>query len=162
MSEINLGDIDPEERKTQLLQETEAAKRQHEQEQAELLEAVKNDKELEHDSYEWVELGDAEIKVKSWLPGSVVNTLEQYAEAEQEGSVPPVSDIVGAAITQTEVIRSGDVSWSTDTQIQAFWESYYAEHGDTVLEVAVERILNPALDKRQGRVPDGFRKKPGR
>ena len=87
------------------------------------MEAVKNDKELEHDSYEWVELGDAEIKVKSWLPGSVVNTLEQYAEAEQEGSVPPVSDIVGAAITQTEVIRSGDVSWSTDTQIQAFWES---------------------------------------
>jgi len=153
---------DPEEQREQLLEETEAEARQYEQEQAELLEAVKEGEEYEHDSYEWVELGTAEIKVKAWLPGDVIDTLEGLAEAEQDGNAARVSDVVDAAIAQTEVIRAGDVSWSTDVRIRDFWEQYYEEHGDTVLEVAAEEILDPALENQQGRVPDGFRQQPSR
>jgi hypothetical protein len=152
-------DIDPDKRREELIEETEAAKRQHEQELTELTQAVKNDEELEHDQYDWVEVGDVEMKVKAWLPGDTMDTLEEYSEADESGSMPPISDIVDIAISQTEVIRSGDVSWSKQSQIQAFWEKYYEEQGDTVLEVALNRVLDPALDKRQGRVPDGFRQK---
>jgi hypothetical protein len=92
----------------------------------------------------------------------VIDTLEGLAEAEQDGKAARVSQIVDAAIEQTEVIRAGDVSWSTEVRIRDFWEQYYEEHGDTVLEVAAEEILDPALENQQGRVPDGFRQQPSR
>jgi hypothetical protein len=148
---------DPDEQREQLLEETEAEARQYEQEQAELLEAVKNEEEFSHGGTEWVELGDVDLKVRTEMPGDVVDTMTEVAETEQSGAMPDLSQVVDAAAKMTEQITKGDVSWSTQPRIEDFWGAYYAEHGSTVVTTAVERVLEPALENMDGQVPQSFR-----
>lgn len=155
----NLEGLDPEAERQRLIEETEEIKKEHEAEQSEILNAVKQDEELEHDSYEWVEIGAAEFKVKAWMPGEVVDVLEGFSKAENESDVPGLRTLVDAAKTQTEVIRTEDTVWQTQAKIDSFWNEYYKQHGDTVLETATSRILTPAIENMEGRVPEKFRQK---
>ena len=167
MSEINLSDIDPEERKTQLLQETEAAKRQAQQKQAELLEAVKQEKEITHDKTEWVDIGDARFEVRCEMPGEVMDTLETMNPDDPQ-SGPSMHEVVDSVKQMVKMIQYGDMTMATESEISAFFDMYYQEHGTTVLEVAMKRLLKPALNNQQemvdqsfqgqqSRTPDGFR-----
>ena len=152
-------DFDPEKRREQLIRETEDAKRQAEQEKQELLQAVENEEEFEHRTYEWVELGDVEMKVKAWFGGDGIDVIKRFGQAEQEGQIPEFRDLIEVAKTQTEVVRTADISWSTDAKINEFWDMYYQEHGSNTLYVALERVFTPALENMEGRVPDSFQSK---
>lgn len=153
--------VDPVEKREELISDTEAAKRQAEQEQAELLEALEAEEEFEHRSYEWVEIGDVELKVKTWLPGDVNDTIQAYAEAEQSGDVPDFEPMIEAAKTQTEVVRTADVSWSTDAKISKFWDMYYSEHGSNVLLTVFDRVFDPAIDGIENKLPQSFQGQDG-
>jgi hypothetical protein len=156
MTDPDLSHIDPDAKKAELEQDAEHAKRQAKQEEAELLAAVENEEEFEHESYRWVEIGDVEFKVREWMAGEVIDAITQYVEADTEADIPDFTRMLNAAKIQTEVIRTGDVSWSTDAKIDAFWDSYYQKHGSTVLDNAFEIIFNPAINQMGGRVPDSF------
>ena len=71
-------DIDPDQKREELIKGAEEAEREAKAEQAEILNAVKNDEELTHDSYEWVQVGDAEFKVSTTLPGKVIDILQEF------------------------------------------------------------------------------------
>jgi len=154
--ELNEPDIDPEAQEQKLIQEAEHAKRQHEQEKGELLEAVKNEEEFTHESYEWVELGDVELKVKSWIPGDSMDAINNFAQADQSGQIPDFSELIEAAKELTEVVRTADVTWETQALIDDFWDSYYAEHGSNVIYAAAERVYKPALENMEQRAPQSF------
>jgi hypothetical protein len=154
--DLNEPDVDPEAQREELIREHDKAKRQYEQEKGELLEAVKQEEEFEHESYEWVELGDVEIKVKAWIPGDAMDTINQFAQADQSGEIPDFAALVDAAKQLTEVIRSGDVSWQTEGRINDFWDTYYNEHGSNVVYAAAERVYQPALENMEQRAPQSF------
>jgi len=154
--ELNEPDIDPEAQEQKLIQEAEQAKRQHEQEKGELLEAVKNEEEFTHESYEWVELGDVELKVKSWIPGDSMDAINKFAQADQSGEIPNFKELIEAAKELTEVVRTHDVTWETQALIDDFWDSYYAEHGSNVIYAAAERVYKPALENMEQRAPQSF------
>src|SRR6056297_64191 len=156
MTEPDLSHIDPDEKAQELEQDAEHAKRQAQQEEAELLAAVENEEEFEHETYRWVEIGDVEFKVREWMAGEVIDAITEYVNADTEAEIPDFERMLNAAKIQTEVIRTGDVSWSTDAKIDAFWDSYYQKHGSTVLDNAFEIIFDPAINQMGGRVPDSF------
>jgi len=156
MADSNLTDElgDPEEQREQLLEETEAEARQYEQEQAELLEAVKNEEEFSHGGTEWVELGDVDLKVKTEMPGKVVDTIREFVNSDDK--LPDFAEVVGAAAVMTEQISTGDVSWATEPRIEDFWSAYYDEHGTTVIKAALERVFKPAMREASGKVDSQF------
>jgi len=158
--ELNEPDIDPEAQEQKLIQEAEQAKRQHEQEKGELLEAVKNEEEFTHESYEWVELGDVELKVKSWIPGESMDAINKFAQADQSGEIPNFKELIEAAKELTEVVRTADVTWETQALVDDFWDSYYAEHGSNVIYAAAERVYKPALENMEQRAPQSFQGDP--
>jgi hypothetical protein len=149
MQDLN---IDPAQKRDELIADTKEAEKQAKQEQAAILEAVKNDEELTHDSTEWVAIGDAEFKVKTTLAGDVVDILQAF----DSDDMPPMNKIVDAAITQTESIRT-DATVITDTDtIAAFWRGYYDKHGTAAIDAIANRIMNPALEQAQEGVPQSF------
>ncbi len=153
--DLNEPDIaDPDARREQLIDDAKQAKREHDAEQAELLDAVKNDKEFVHDGHEWVEVGDVEFRVRTDLPGDVIDTLQTFSAGDDE--LPDMRPLVNVATRMTDVIRTEGTMWETEAKIREFWQAYYHEHGDIVLEVVSDRILSPALDKRQNGVSQTF------
>jgi len=156
MTEPDLSHIDPDEKAQELEQDAEHAKRQAQQEEQEFLQALENEEEFEHKTYEWIEIGDVELKVRGWMAGDVIDTVQSYVEAEQEGEIPDFSPMVDAAKTQTEVVQTADVRWTTEAKVNRFWEMYYDEHGSNVLAVAFSRVFDPAIEDMEGKLPDSF------
>jgi hypothetical protein len=152
MSEL---DIDPEEEREELIQETEHAKRQAEQKQAEILDAVKQEEEITHDQTEWVELGEAEFEVKCEMPGEVTDTLENI-DPDNPQNGPSMREVVDAVKHMVVMVRSGDLTMQTDSEISGFFDHYYDEHGTTVLQAAMTKLLEPALESQQGMVDQSF------
>jgi len=147
MQDLN---IDPEKKRDELIADTKQAENEAKQEQAAILEAVKNDEELTHESTEWVEIGDAEFKVKTTLAGDTLDIVEGFTADE----LPPMSSLVEAAALQTDSIRAGDSLVTEETDIQAFWEAYYNEYGEAAIEAIQARILSPAMENKG--VPQSF------
>ena len=156
MTEPDLSHIDPDAKKAELEQDAEHAKRQAQQEEQEFLQALENEEEFEHKTYEWIAIGDVELKVRGWMAGDVIDTVQTYVEAEQAGEIPDFAPMVDAAKTQTEVVQTADVRWNTDAKIARFWEMYYDEHGSNVLAVAFSRVFDPAIEDMEGKLPDSF------
>jgi len=156
MTEPDLSHIDPAEKAQELEQDAEHAKRQAQQEEQEFLQALENEEEFEHKTYEWIKIGDVELKVRGWMAGDVIDTVQTYVEAEQAGEIPDFGPMVEAAKTQTEVVQTADVRWNTDVKIARFWEMYYDEHGSNVLAVAFSRVFDPAIEDMEGKLPDSF------
>lgn len=146
-------DIDPESKREELIKGAEEAEREAKAEQAEILNAVKNDEELTHESYEWVQVGDAEFKVSTTLPGKVIDILQAFDGED----MPPMENIIEAAIIQTESIRTDNTVVSDTDSIADFWSAYYEEYGSKTINVVANRILNPAIEETQEGVPKSFR-----
>jgi hypothetical protein len=153
--ELNEPDIDPEAQEQKLIQEAEQAKRQEEQKQAEILEAIKQDEEIVHGETEWVKVGDAEFKVMCDPPGEVTDTLEALENPDPDKQ-PTLREVVKAVGKIVEVIQYGDVSMTTRSEIDGFFEMYYEEHGPKVLHTAMSRLLEPALNGMEQMVPNSF------
>jgi len=149
MQDLN---IDPEKKRDELIADTKQAEKEAKQEQTAILEAVKNDEELTHDATEWVEIGDAEFKVKTTLAGDVVDILQAF----DSDDMPPMNTIVDAAIQQTESIRTDATVISDAETIETFWRGYYDEHGTAAIDAIANRIMSPALEQAQEGVPQSF------
>lgn len=141
MQDLN---IDVDKKRDELIEQTKEAEQQAKAEQAAILEAVKNDEELTHDATEWVEIGDAEFKVKTTLAGDTLDIVEGFTADE----LPPMSSLVEAAVLQTDSIRAGESLVTDDTDIKAFWEAYYNEYGEAAIEAIQARILSPAMENK--------------
>lgn len=135
-------DIDPEQKRDELISDAQDAAGEAKAEQQAILEAVKNDEEVSHDTTEWVEVGDAEFKVRTTLSGRVLDILQAFEGDE----MPPMDNIVEAAILQTEKIRTEDSVVTDPDTIESFWQSYYDEYGAATIDVVSERIIAPGVD----------------
>lgn len=138
-------DIDPDQKRKELIEETKQAEKEATAEQAAILEAVKNDEELSHNATKWVEIGDAEFKVKTTLSGDTLDIVESFTEDD----LPPMSSLVDAAAKQTDSIRVDDELVTDENNIMAFWEVYYDEYGEAAIEAIQARILAPAMDTNE-------------
>jgi len=154
MTDPDLSHIDPEAKKAELEQDAEHAKRQAQQKFAELMSAVENDEEIQHDETDFVEVGDARFEVRCEMSGRAMDIMERFANDRKQS--PSLKDVVDAAKEQTVLIQSGDTILSQDSEISGFYDMYYEEHGNNVLRVAMDRIFTPALESRQEKVPDSF------
>lgn len=160
--EIEIDEDEYEDRRDSLIQDAKESRAEAEAKQNEMLEAVAAGEEFEIEDYEWVSLGNVDLKVRTWLDG---DTLEDFAALEEEmsrGDTPVAKRALEAEmnvlVTQTEVIEAGANRMETEADIREFWRRYVSKWGDKGLEQASEVIQEP-LDlenEKEGEVAQSF------
>jgi len=148
-------DIDPEAKREELIEDAEQAKAERDQQYADLINAVQNDEELTHGGSEWVELGDAGFEVRTEMRGDVLDVLEQF-NADDPSEQPSLRELIDAAKKQTVAIRFEDIYLQDSNEIGAFFDEYYNAHGAKVVEAAIDRIFDPALESMDQMTPKSF------
>jgi hypothetical protein len=151
MSDAPIDDESIEEFEERLQEETRDAYEQHEAEQSDALDAIASGSDLEE--YQTVALGELELEVKAWLPGSVEDTVLKAQDAAESDDPKEVKESLETMISALAEMSTSDVYNSH------FWRKYYDEYGAVGLILAVETLLEPASDKLEERqdAVDGFR-----
>jgi hypothetical protein len=151
MSDALPSEEEQESFRENLLEDTREAYKQHEAEQSDALDAIASGSDLEE--YETVELGELELEVKAWLPGSVEDTVLKAQDAAESDDPKEVKESLETMISALAEMSTSDVYNSH------FWRKYYDEYGAVGLILATETLLEPASDKLEERqdAVDGFR-----
>jgi len=151
MSDAPPSEEERESFRENLLEDTREAYKQHEAEQSDALDAIASGSDLEE--YETVVLGELELEVKAWLPGSVEDTVLKAQDAAESDDPKEVKESLETMISALAEMSTSDVYNSH------FWRKYYDEYGAVGLILAVETLLEPASDKLEERqdAVDGFR-----
>lgn len=96
---------------------------------------------------EVVTLGEQEIEVKSWLPGSVSETFSTVAEAEESGDVRQVLESMGGVADALS-----ELCLTSPYDDADFWQAYHDEWGIEGVIRAFETIAEPALEGMETRL----------
>lgn len=156
-----MSDIDPEDeeeyeaQRREILEDAAETKQEYDKRHSEMLDAVQSGEDFQIEDYEWVNLGDLPIKVKTWFPG---DTLDELMELEEAGSAQQGIKTTIAAFTKlTEKIGKESPATSRE-EIESFWMVYYEEWGDQGLKEAVTVVAGPAIDNSdEKKVAKSFR-----
>jgi hypothetical protein len=151
MSDALPSEEEQESFRENLLEDTREAYKQHEAEQSDALDAIASGSDLEE--YATVQLGELELEVKAWLPGSVEDTVLKAQDAAESDDPKEVKESLETMISALAEMSTSDVYNSH------FWRKYYDEYGAVGLILATETLLEPASDKLEERqdAVDGFR-----
>lgn len=156
---MSLDNINPDERREELVQETEQAEEEAKQKQAAILESIKQGEEYQQSETEWVELGQARFKVETDIPGSINDVFDYYDHPEPEKRtrtrdlIHAMPDLVIAIDDPKEgLIRDDEI-------IVAVLMSMYQEYGTGMVEKVLEPLLEPAGENLEQRVDPSFRQK---
>jgi len=109
--------------------------------QNEALEAIANDGDLE--KYETVELGDLELEVKAWTPGSVEETIERAQNIAERGDDVEISRSIETMLTALDEMTPND------TYDRSFWKQFHEKWGQAGMVMAVETVMQPAMDEME-------------
>jgi len=137
--------------KEELLEATKEHFDRKEAKQQDALEAIAQGQDLE--GYATVELGQEEMEVKKWIPGTVEQEVGALMEAVDEGrkyeALKRKDDVVKSLATVTE----------NDLYDRGFWSQYYERWGYDAIVEAINTVLTPAVEEREEKAEavDGFR-----
>lgn len=136
----------------ELLEQAAQSKARNESRHNDMLEAVAEGEDWNVEDYEWVSLGGLELKVKTWIPGDVMDRMGGLAEMAESENPAVARDAIRANVesltTQTEVIQSDGATFETNADIRQFWQSFVDKWGDQGLERALEAVLEPIEEER--------------
>jgi len=134
----------------ELTQQAKETKDAQEEAHAAMLDAVAEGEEFQIEDYEWVELGSAELKVKTWYPGDLLNNVaDRQEEVSKDGgdSVRQYIELnIDILTSQTEVVRAAGSEWTEKAQIRSFFEKFFERFGLTGIERAIDRVSAPVSD----------------
>lgn len=160
MSAIQDRSEDYQSKREELIEKVGEKRQEDEQAHQALLNAVSEGEEFEVENYEWVQLGNVDVKVKTWFPGDVIDKISSFSAEEINPSEAQsaIHSTVDALGQMTEMVESGDVRVNNESGIRSFYKQYYDKWGDQGLEMAVKTILEPAQDNSdKSDVMDSFR-----
>lgn len=130
--------IDVDAKRDELISKAQEKKQELDEKQNEALAAIAEGGELE--DYETVTLGELEIEVKAWLPGSVEETVTKANRLGQQEDMGKIRE------SMETMLSALDEMTRADEYDMAFWRKYYAEWGPEGLILAIETILDPAME----------------
>lgn len=127
----------------------------------ELLEAVAEDEEVVVEEHETVELGDAELTVKTDISGETYRKLDDL----HSGEVSPGEQLdanVEVLTDQTVAISANGETWESNDRIKLFWRDVLDEYGmKKMSKIARERVIEGPIDVEMGRKGDVIESFPG-
>lgn len=140
-----------EERAQRLKQDAAETKQELEQKQEAALKEIESGETLE--SYETATLGDLEMEVKAWFPGSLFDDVQHAQQLAQSENPEKVFESID---TMIQVLDNMTVS---DTYNEGFWREYFQKWGPEALGRAMQAILEPAQEEQEAKMDslDGFR-----
>lgn len=143
----DLSDLAPEDeaeyqdRRQALMEDAAQTKQELEAEQAQALAAIRSGGDLEE--YETVELGELELEVKAWVPGSVAHTIRRARRLSQAEDLDTMLESMETMLSALDEISR------SDTYNMAFWREYYDEWGPEGVFLAVDTLLDPAFENKE-------------
>lgn len=156
MTEVREYDND----RDSLIDETKAKQERLEEQQSAMLEAVADGDDFEVESYEWVSLGNVDLKVKAWFPGETLEEIAGFASGEMDiqNAEKGIDANISALTSMTEIISGDESQFDTTPEIRSFWKSGFGKWGDQFLAQAVETVITPAKENSDTEdVVDSFR-----
>lgn len=157
--------------KEELLEATNDTAAEKKAEQTELLAAVaEGEQGISVEDYEWVQIGQVDVKVKAWMPGESLNAIERAKRlAERENTSDTLEGIATmkdgmTAVTETIKLESRDIEVADEEDIRDFWGGMVNTWGIEGFQEAADIVLEPAVTdlKSKGETANGFRKDAGR
>lgn len=150
------------ERRERLKQQAAEARQEKEQEHQALMQAVAEGEELGADETAWVELGGADIEVRTVIPGRVTELFERAEQTEDAETVAEANDgvaqFIKALTEMTVTVEANGVTWDDTADVRAFYRGLYDEYGAQGLLRASDRVLTPAEENTVTEdAIDGFR-----
>lgn len=153
---------DPEEIKQK------AAESKHEQdaEQAALLDAVaKGDDGIDVEEYEWVNVGEVDVKVKAWMPGESLDAIESANRLAKRDnmsdSMESIHTMIEGMTAVTETLKNDDlnIEHTKKETIRKFWRGMLDKWGIEGFQKSAEIILQPASEdlEEKSNAAEGFR-----
>jgi len=152
-------------RRESLIEQTIENREQDEQKHQALLDAAAEGEEAVIEAYEVVEIGTAELTVKTQIEGSVYRKLDQI----YEGDLSPgrTLDVYIDVLTeQTQSIEAGGVTVESKADVRRFFRDFIdSNDAESAAELALERVVeepNDLEDKRKQEAMQSFPEPEGR
>lgn len=134
---------DYDEKAQELIKKARETKQELDAKQNEALEEIAAGESLER--YETVALGELELEVLGWLPGSVEDTVMRAGELAESGNPENLKEsketMIGALAEMT----------TSDDYDKSFWREFTSRYGQEGLIMAVETVLGPAQESMEER-----------
>ena len=144
--DLDLSEDEYQDRRSKLIEDAKEEHSQRTAEQEKALQEIAQGENLER--YETVFMGDLEMQVRAWVPGSVVPQIQTAASIADSEDVERVMESMETMINAlAEISVEG-------TYDSAFWRAYFDRYGPEGMIVAVEKVLGPALENMEDNMPD--------
>lgn len=151
-------DIDPEERRDELIRETKKAEQEQTEKFANLIESVEKGEEYTPTETAYVDVGELTFEVETEIPGTVQDAMDyhDHPDPEQRTRTRDLVESLPDMIVGIDDPQEGRINGA---DIREFLVAYYDARGTKMLSEVIEPILEPAGENLNQRVPDGFRSK---
>jgi len=168
MTDSELPSIDPEDdpetQKEKLRQATEQRKQTRDAQHAAMLNAVAGGEDgIDVGEYEWVQIGEVDILVKTFIPGKSLNTIQKAQRLASRENVDAALDSIytmtEALTVVTERIEYDETTVEQNEQIRDFWEGMFEKWGVEGFQSAADTALEPASEDMEAKADaaEGFR-----
>ena len=156
--EVDDLDIDPEERRDELIRETKKAEQEQNEKFANLIESVEKGEEYSPTETAYVDVGELTFEVETEIPGTVQDAMDYHDHPDPEKRTR-TRDLVESLPDMIVGIDDPQEGRIDGSDVREFLVAYYDARGTKMLSEVIEPILEPAGDNLNQRVPDGFRSK---
>ena len=154
-------DEEIEAKREELLEDTRQARQESEEKQQALLDAVSSDGDL--GDTDTAQIGDLEVRHKSYIPGDQLRKVRQTQQAMQSGGdVPDDADELDLLVDLTEALYDDTTkdTYTGEETIRTFWQGYIDTYGTDAYATIFERILQPLLEDTEEKM-SGLQSFPG-
>ena len=132
-----------EQRQQELLEDARNEKEQREAAQNEALREIAKGDDLTE--YEVIQLGQLDMRVKAWVPGTATQPIHNAAQKadslDDDAGMAEVSESMEAFLPALD-----ELTVSSDYD-RSFWRMYYEKFGPQGMIEAVNRVCGPAFDE---------------
>ena len=153
-------DDDYHEQRESLIEQTIENREQDEQKHQALLEAAAEGEEAVIEAYEVVEIGTAELTVKTQIEGKVYRKLDQI----YEGDLSPgrTLDVYIDVLTeQTQSIEAGGVTVESRADVRRFFRDFIdSNDAEAAAQLALERVVEQPNDLEEKRKQEAMQSFP--
>jgi len=141
-------------------------KSQREASQAALLDAVaEGEDSIAVENYEWVSVGQVDVKAKAWMPGESLEAIEQAQRLAKRENLSDTMDSIHTVIEGVTAVserlehQEEDIAFENKEDIRKFWKGMLNKWGIEGFQKSAQVVLKPATDDMEAKADaaDGFR-----
>jgi ATP adenylyltransferase/5',5'''-P-1,P-4-tetraphosphate phosphorylase II len=140
-----LSEEDLKQKREELKEDTRQARQVEEEKKQSLLDSISSDSDI--GNIQTVDIGDMEIRHKSYIPGEQLQKIKSIKQGTTESSQDSIELL--CSITKSLHDQQANETHSDDEMIREFWRLFIDEYGTDAYGVIMDRLLAPLMESTQ-------------